>query len=74
VVPEPKKRLKWSYLRSAADRLFSGRAVLLPVAILPPENLDAGSGFFCCGLDLLFCDFHESLAAQAGSSWPWHRC
>ena len=27
---------------------------------LPAENLDAGSGFFCCGLNLLFGDFQES--------------
>ena len=31
-----------------------------PATILPSENIDGGSGFFCCGLNLLFGDFHES--------------
>jgi hypothetical protein len=45
-----------------------------PVTALPAENLDAGSGFFCCGLDLLFGDFQESFLDKLGRPWPWHRC
>jgi hypothetical protein len=37
-----------------------------PVTALPAENLDAGSGFSCCGLNLLFGDFRESFLDKLG--------